>query len=487
MNNQPNNQPNSTPNSTSNSTSNSTYIKLTVVIIAIIGVILAGFSVFSKNVKINALDIVWSYCDSNFYAGKKIFCRFHLDHNKTYSGLSSGYKIAIENSDQASTCWLEEKALICNDIPTDNLQEGKKNVLLQLDKNDIITKEIEVTKQLKKGVNVTHWFRYGEKTKNNYLEYMNEKEIQNIKEFGFDHIRLPIDVSQFYEDSYMYDYLGLAVKKITDQGLVVIVDGHSQSLNSALETNPSARQKYTTFWTQLSERLKGFDYKKVYIEPYNEPAFEKNNQLWSQFQLELYQAIRNELPKNTIVLTANNKSYFNSFADIELPKDPNIMLDLHYYSEFVYTHQGVDFSSDFLESVKGLAYPYDKDNCDSNFNAQTNKESKQKVLEYCNNKTNYTKQKELIQKNIQPLQAKGYKVIIGEYGAFSCHKDIAPNTEKIIKESKIQYLRDVSRIFEELNIPSTLWGYDDCFGLNADKVNGVFEYDKDYLGAVLGK
>jgi endoglucanase len=470
-----------------NNQSNGTFLKLTLVIIAIIGGLILGSSLLTKNVKMNAQDIAWSYCDSNFYAGKKIFCRFQLDPNKTYSGQSGGYKINFENSNQTSTCWLEDKALICNEIPTDNLKDGNNKVTIQLDKNETLSKDVQVAKLLNKGVNITHWFRYGEKTKNNYLDYMSNKDIQNIKELGFDHIRLPINVGEFYKNTNMYDYIGLAVKKITDQGLVVVVDGHSEELNNSLETNPSARQQYKVFWTQLAERLKGFDSTKVYLEPYNEPVFEKNNKLWSQFQLELHQVIRKVLPDNTIVLTANNKSYFNNFVDIELPKDSNIMLDIHYYSEFVYTHQGADFSSKFLQNVNGLAYPFDKANCSSILNSQSDKETQEKVQEYCNTQTNFEKQKELIQKNIKPLQDKGYKVIIGEYGAFSCQKNASPAIEKIIKDSKVKYLRDVSKVFGELNIPNTLWGYDDCFGLNAEKINGVFEYDKDYLNSVLGK
>jgi endoglucanase len=466
---------------------NSTFLKLTFVIIAIIGALLFGSSLLSKNVKMNAQDVAWSYCDTNFYVGKKIFCRFQLNPNKTYNGQSGGYKVNFENSNQTSTCWLESKALVCNDIPTDVLKAGSNKVIVQLDKNETVSKDVEVSKLLNKGVNITHWFRYGDKTKANYMDYISDKDIINVKELGFDHIRLPIDVNEFYTNSNMYDYLGLAVKKITDQGLIVIVDGHSESLNTELETSSSARQKYKTFWTQLSERLKGFDYKKVYIEPYNEPVFENNAKLWSQFQLELHQVIRKVLPDNTIVLTANNKSYSNSFADIELPKDSNIMLDIHYYSEFVYTHQGADFSSKFLQNVSGLAYPFNKLNCNNVLNSQTDKETKEKVQEYCNNQTNYDKQKTLIEKNIKPLRDKGYKVIIGEYGAFSCQKNTSPAITKLIKDSKLQYLKDVSKIFTELNIPNTLWGYDDCFGLDAKKVNGVFEYDKDYLDAILGK
>jgi endoglucanase len=468
--------------------SNGIILKLILVVVAIIGTLLMGLSLLNRNVQLNAQDVSWSYCDNNIYPGKKIFCRFQLDPNKTYSGQSGGYKVSFENSKQFSTCWLEEKALVCNDIPTDDLKEGNNNkVIVQLNKNETITKNIEISKLLNKGVNVARWFRYGEKTNSNYQDYMNSQDIQNIKDLGFDHIRLPIDVEVFYTNSSMFDYLGLAIKKITDQGLVVIVDGHSENLNSTLESNPSARQKYKIFWTQLAERLKGFDAKKVNIQPYNEPVFEKNNKLWSQFQLELYQVIRKVLPDNTIILTANNKSYFNSFAEIELPKDSNIMLDIHYYSEFVYSHQGAEFSSDFLKSVKGLAYPYNKLNCTSVLNSLTDKESIEKVQEYCNTQTNYDKQKILIEKNIKPLQDKGYKVIIGEYGAFSCQKNITPATQKIIKDSKLKYLRDVSKIFEELKIPNTLWGFDDCFGLEAKKVDGAFEYDNDYLDAVLGR
>jgi endoglucanase len=470
-----------------NNQTNGTILKLALVVITIVGTTMIGLNFLNQNIQINAQDVSWSYCDDNIYPGKKIFCRFQLDPNKTYAGQNKGYKVNFENSNQFSTCWLEEKALICNDIPADNLNEINNKVIVQLSEGETIIKNIETSKPLNKGISIARWFRNTDKTKADYLNYMNNKDIQNIKELGFDHIRLLIDVEQFYTNSKMYDYLGLAIKKIIDQGLVIIVNGDSENLNSSLENSPSERQKYRIFWTQLAERLKGFDNKKVYIQPYNEPIFEKNTQSWSQFQLELYQAIRKVLPDNVVVLTANNNSYFNSFEEIELPEDSNIMLDIHYYSEYIYSHQGIEYSNQFLQNVKGLAYPYDKVNCESILKSQTDIETREKVQEYCTIQTNYEKQKILIEKNIKPLQDKGYKVIVGEYGAFSCQKNINQATEKSIKDSKLKYLRDVSKIFEELKIPNTLFGFDDCFGLEGKKVNGVFEYDKDYINAIFGK
>ncbi len=463
--------------------SNKLYLKLILVIITTFALVFGGFSLFAKNANLSPSDVDWSYCDDNFYAGKLIFCKFQLNPNKEYKGESKGYTIQFENSTQKSICWLEKKAIICNDIPTNDLKNGKNNLILDLGYKQKYTKEINVAYNLQKGANITHWFRYGDKSPKNYMEYMSSDDLKEFKEMGFDHVRLPIDVVDFYTNSDMYNYLGLAVKKITDQGLIVIVDGHSQSLDDELETKASSRAKYKSFWVELSDRLKGFDPSTVYIEPYNEPNFKDKTQLWSDFQLELHAAIRKVLPKNTIVLTANNKSYFNNFDKIELPKDSNIIIDTHYYTEFAYTHQGADFSSDFLENIKGLKYPYDAANCNSLLKSQTDPETRTKLQEYCDLKPNYEQQKANIQKNIKPLQDKNLKFFFGEFGSFSCQKNTLSPAQKIIKDSKIQYLKDLTQIFKELDIPNTLWGFDDCFGLDANKVDGKFEVNKDYYDA----
>ena len=328
------------------------FLKLIALTLFIIIIIFGGFKLFVKSGSLLPSDIESSNCDDNFYAGKLISCEFRLSPNKDYAIQSNDYSIQFENIPQKSTCELKQKAIICNNILTDNLPSGKHNLVLNLDNNQKVKKEINVAYKLQKGANITHWFRYGDKTPKNFMEYISSDDLKKFKEIGFDHVRLPIDVVDFYTDSNMYNYLGLAIKKITDQGLVVIVDGHSQSLDTELETKASYREKYKSFWVELSNRLKGFDASKVYIEAYNEPGFKDKTQLWSDFQLELYTAIRKALPNNTIVLTANNQSYFNKFDDIALPKDTNIIIDTHYYSEFVYTHQGADFSSKFLQSIK---------------------------------------------------------------------------------------------------------------------------------------
>jgi endoglucanase len=459
--------------------------------LVVIAIAIGSFNLYLSSISFKEKDIIWANCGDHLYAGQKMKCEFGLSPSTNLDFVDKKFEVSVYSAqDQkvlTNPCLVEKHVVVCRDIDTKNITWMVSKLSLDLGNKPVFNTTFKTLYPLKKGVNLTRWFRYGDKTSNNYLNYVSDANLQQIKSLGFDHVRLPLEVTEFYNNPKTFDYLGLAVNKILSSGMAVVVDAHSQSLNRDIEASAEARKKYKIFWAQLSNFLKNFDEQRVILELYNEPIFIDNDKAWSDFQMDLYNTVRGITPNHTIVLTGNESSNFNSMKNIELPKDKNILLGLHYYSKLVYSHQGVTFSDDYLKEIRGLKYPVDQENCKKVLDEIKDPEGKEKVGKYCEIKVNGPQQDKTIRASLQPLIDQGHKVWVGEFGSFSCQKNVTDqNMKQEIRASKIQFLRDVTKTFNDLNLPWAVWGWDDCFGLDANKSGNEFKYDEEYYKAIMG-
>lgn len=459
--------------------------------LVLVAILFASYSFYVYTISFKTEDVAWANCSDHQYAGQNMKCEFGLSPKTNLTFVDKLFTVSIYDKGgtkiQNNQCQIGEgKVVVCEDISTTNIKSMLSKLTLDLGNESVFDTTFKTLYPLQKGVNITRWFRYGDKNESKYLYYMSQNNLAEISQLGFDHVRLPLEVTEFYNNPKTFDYLGLAINKILDSGMAVVVDAHSQSLNKELETSPEARKQYKLFWSQLANFLKNFDEQRVILELYNEPIFANDDKAWSDYQMELYSTVRAIAPNHTIVLTGNNSSNINSMTNIELPKDKNVILDLHYYNRLVYTHQGVDFAADYLKEVNGLKYPYDPENCKKIQAEILSQEAKEAVGKYCEIKINNEYQDKNIKETLQPILDSGNKIWIGEFGSYSCQKDITnPVTKQEIRSSKIQFLQDTTKTFKDLNIPWAVWGWDDCFGLDAKKVGDNFQYDKEYYDAII--
>ena len=55
--------------------------------------------------------------------------------------------------------------------------------------------------EIKRGVNVSHWLSQSQARGEARANHIKEQDFARIKEMGFDHVRLPIDEVQFWDES----------------------------------------------------------------------------------------------------------------------------------------------------------------------------------------------------------------------------------------------------------------------------------------------
>lgn len=177
-----------------------------------------------------------------------------------------------------------------------------------------------------------------------------EAYIGQIADLGFQHIRVPIrwDVSERTQltPPYTVNPQFLArIKSVVDlaisKHLYVIINMHH---HEELFTNPAAaKARFISQWQQIATYFKGYD-NHLYFEVLNEPHDALTPELWNTYFAEALAEIRKTNPYRKVLLGTASYGGTSGVRDLNPPKDPNLILSVHYYSPFNFTHQGADWA-----------------------------------------------------------------------------------------------------------------------------------------------
>jgi endoglucanase len=166
-----------------------------------------------------------------------------------------------------------------------------------------------------------------------------------IKQAGFDHVRInlhPFRDTKIGADHKLSDAwlatLDWAVKQALANRLLVILDFHEFQV---MGENPEAnKDRFLAFWRQIAERYKDQP-RDVLFEILNEPNKKLTPELWNQFLREALAIIRRTNPTRTVVIGPASWNSINLLDKFELPEaDRQIIVTVHYYNPFAFTHQG---------------------------------------------------------------------------------------------------------------------------------------------------
>ena len=209
---------------------------------------------------------------------------------------------------------------------------------------------------IRRGVNIAYFLSQSTHRGDTRARYFTAKDIQTIKEYGFDHIRLPIDEEQMFKtdgslDETAFNLLKWTIDCCVKNDLKVIVDmhilrsHHFTSGSNSLFTDKEAQEYFYELWRKISGELHGFPNDMLAYELLNEPQTQKKDE-WNNLVKNCYLAIRKLEPERVIVIgTAPSQSYSGA-KYVELPKnDKNIILSFHYYNPFLLTHYKASWTS----------------------------------------------------------------------------------------------------------------------------------------------
>jgi endoglucanase len=314
---------------------------------------------------------------------------------------------------------------------------------------------------IRRGLNTSHWLSQTEIRGQEREQYMQAHDFKKIAEMGFDHVRLPIDEEQMWDEQgnkqpEAFRLLHNGIKWALENDLRVIVDLHvlrSHHFNRPdsrkLWEDKAAQEGFITFWHQLSTELKKYPNNKLAYEPLNE-AVSDNPDDWNNLINWVISEIRKLEPERTIIMGSNNWQTVGTFKDLKVPEnDKNIILSFHYYEPFLLTHYKAPWTR--IKDLR-IDFTYPGQMVDTSL-YQTLSEDDLKLVKHYNHFTGRDTLDKDIYQAVEVAAQYGLHLYCGEFGCF-------PTTEMSMRQ---EWYRDMMAIFDRHNIAWAHWNYKNDF------------------------
>lgn len=340
-------------------------------------------------------------------------------------------------------------------------------------------KEFEV----KRGVNISHWLSQSSDRGEVRVKKFTREDVKFIAEAGFDHIRIPIDEEQMFDEALKpekeaFELLHNALAWCKEFDLRVVVDLHilrTHYFNADVKplfTERKAQEQFYDCWRMLSAELKKYPRSMVAYELMNEPVADDPEQ-WNVIVNECLAAVRELEPKRTIIIGANRWQSFDQVKNLRVPEDDkNIIISFHFYNPFALTHYRASWTDQKDNPLK-ITYPGNMASAAEVAKLSPAMKQKYGWLAGEGGYNDINTLEKQIKQAYDAAAAMGRKAYLGEFGVI----------DGADEPSMIRWYRDVVAICEKYDIGYTTWDYKGGFGILRD--NGQPWQEK--IDALLGK
>jgi endoglucanase len=199
--------------------------------------------------------------------------------------------------------------------------------------------------------------------------------------------------------------------------------------HEALYENPDAqKERFLAQWKQISAFFKDYP-DSLLFELMNEPHGNLTPEKWNEFYPEALDTIRKDNPDRIVLIGTPEYGGLSGLPYLELPDDENIILTVHYYNPFQFTHQGASWVGSNADEWLGTGW----------LDTET--------------------ERDVMRQEFAPLKAfeiqHNIPVHIGEFGAYS----------KADMKSRARWTTFLSRYLKELGWSWAYWEFSAGFGI----------------------
>jgi endoglucanase len=253
-----------------------------------------------------------------------------------------------------------------------------------------------------------------------------------IKAAGFDTLRLPVNWAgharagaPYTIDPEFAERVDWAIDQALANRLNIIVNVHHYA---GMDQDPDKHlPRLAGLWKQIAARYRDRP-AGVYFELLNEPHDKLTEDKWNATIPALLKVVRQTNPTRPVLVGPAQCNGLGALDKLELPKDdPNLILTVHFYEPFEFTHQGAPWVEG-ADKWKGRKW--------------TGSDEEQAAI------------RQQFDKAAAWARGHGRPVFLGEFGAF----------EAVDRESRARWTRFVAREAEKRGFSWAYWEFCSGFG-----------------------
>lgn len=276
---------------------------------------------------------------------------------------------------------------------------------------------------------------------------LKKSDLQKIASKGLANVRIPIRwdgsgvgsatfdrvgrTSPYTVDPRFFERVDSAISWSRQNRLVVVINNHHH--DTLFQHLEQERPRFIALWKQIAERYANLP-DSVAFEILNEPNTQVTIDAWNSLLDTTLKVIRASNPTRPVVIGTANWGGLSGLSGLKLPdNDPNLILTIHYYEPFAFTHQGAEWT-DPVPPV-GVTWT------GSHYEKLAVKQAMDAISDYAN--------------------AKNVPVWIGEFGSYS----------KGDTASRARWTAYCARLFESYGFSWSYWEFKAGFGVYNETPN----------------
>jgi endoglucanase len=169
-----------------------------------------------------------------------------------------------------------------------------------------------------------------------------------IKREGFDHVRVPIGwhhyagpAPDYVLSPEIFGKVDFVVTNLLAEKIAVMINIHHFD---ELDHDPAGTTgEFLAIWRQIAAHYQNFS-KDLVFELDNEPHENATTALMNPIYARAIAEIRQTNPRRTIVVEPGGWGGIDELINLVLPPDENVIVSVHCYDPFLFTHQGAGWA-----------------------------------------------------------------------------------------------------------------------------------------------
>jgi endoglucanase len=154
-------------------------------------------------------------------------------------------------------------------------------------------------------------------------------------------------------DAAFFAHVDQAVNWALERDLTVTVDFHHYE--EIMRDPWSHKGRYLGIWKQVAEHYQDYSPSVLY-ELLNEPNDQLNVSLWDQYLVETLRIVRETNPTRDVVIGPVSGNAYDWVSTLDVPNDEHVIVTLHYYLPFQFTHQGAAWAGEEAQNWIGTTW-----------------------------------------------------------------------------------------------------------------------------------